>query len=162
MQYERPLQTVFMTVCCLAPHGASGLKSENRAKQLKETQSCSARSKWIEIFLYPPSRSKNSSCSARSKWIEINSAKSRRRTVGSCSARSKWIEILVFNWMISTRYRLAPHGASGLKSILCSNIFAPISSCSARSKWIEISGVARATQRRESLAPHGASGLKFR
>ena len=56
----------------------------------------------------------------------------------SRSARSEWIEISHYRTQREVPQSLAPHGASGLKSIFMKNSLRDLMSRSARSEWIEI------------------------
>ena len=57
--------------------------------------------------------------------------------------------------------RLAPHGASGLKSRVEVEITEVLKSRPSRGEWIEIPPSRDLLSQPRRLAPHGASGLKF-
>ena len=134
------LSTVCSKAICLAPRGASGLKCADVHPLARRGLSRPARGEWIEISrryrisygtlsLAPrgasglkscvlvPSLSRFQSRPARGEWIEIISSIIFCPHSGqSRPARGEWIEINPTSAMSGTAARLAPRGASGLKS----------------------------------------------
>ena len=55
--------------------------------------------------------------STRREWIEIILHSASRTRSWSPSTRREWIEMIVAQRVEDFRYRLPPHGGSGLKSL---------------------------------------------
>ena len=122
---------------CLAPPGASGLKS------------CIPRYDYRDSGLAPPGASGLKSSGARApaglrqprptrgEWIEIFCTSNCPRIRSPRPTRGEWIEMSRRAYLSDTHAGLAPPGASGLKS-----------------------SIRRVKYMHNSLAPPGASGLK--
>ena len=147
------------------------------------SESRPARGEWIEIPATAAPASGPPSRPARGEWIEIVSRYAGNVQHESRPARGEWIEMQTAGRPAPCPRRLAPRGASGLKSshplmggsalssrpargewieivMRCFFVCSPLSR-PARGEWIEIPVPQVIVSPPPRLAPRGASGLKF-
>ena len=137
VQHEYLLQTIFVIVCCLAPQGASGLKTWIRTARPGPDPSRPARGEWIEKSTCPGCTLAAMSRPARGEWIEKRRTLSAGRGRRSRPARGEWIENLSLYAAFSVGPWSRPARGEWIENICGLSGATTAWSRPARGEWIE-------------------------